>query len=92
MALLRQPALRLARAGSQSARAMMARPCSSEPPRSQATPASPGEIKSPSMVVLVGALGVGIGVCFFFLTSRPDKAAEVASKNLDSTSGPKLSK
>ncbi|OAQ76299.1 hypothetical protein VFPFJ_09872 [Purpureocillium lilacinum] len=87
MALLRQPAIRLARTGARPAQIIAARRYSSEPPRSQARPAAPKEIK----IALVGAVGVGIGACYFFLMGRPDQAADAASKNLESTSGPKLS-
>ncbi|KAK4094618.1 hypothetical protein PCL_09752 [Purpureocillium lilacinum] len=91
MALLRQPAIRLARTGARPAQIIAARRYSSEPPRSQARPAAPKEIKSTNQVALVGAVGVGIGACYFFLMGRPDQAADAASKNLESTSGPKLS-
>ena len=52
---------------------------SSQPPRSQSPPAKAPENSDKAMYGYV-AIGLGIGAGFFFLMSRPTRAADAAMK------------
>ncbi|KAF4589125.1 hypothetical protein GQ602_003014 [Ophiocordyceps camponoti-floridani] len=48
----------------------------SEAPRTQDSPAQATAVKSQRSVAAIGAIGIGLGACFFFLLSRPGKAGD----------------
>ncbi|KAK7745679.1 hypothetical protein SLS62_009645 [Diatrype stigma] len=49
-----------------------------EAPRSQSPPAAPGKVKSDKSMLTIAGIGVTFGAVFFFMLSRPEKAAQAS--------------
>ncbi|RYP51318.1 hypothetical protein DL768_003322 [Monosporascus sp. mg162] len=56
---------------------------SDEPPRSQERPAQGGNVKKDNSMLMIGALGLGLGAFFFMMLGRPEKAAETSKFGRD---------